>query len=132
MGRRDSTDKEWALTKKKVSERDKNRDRIQFILSASEYICLKRQAGPFLSKIDPAHVIPVSKAYDKCYDPDNIISLNRYSHTNLDSCKHPITGKSITQEEVNSWWIRLLKANPSQWKSFVDKNYIEELENEGE
>ena len=66
-----------------------------------------------------------------CYDEDNIISLNRYSHENLDSYRDPITGKSITREEVNKWWVRLLKAYPPQWESFISKKYDEELENVG-
>ena len=128
MGRRDINDKEWQAVKRRVKARDNNRDRMQFVLSLAEYKTLRSNAGPYISKIDPAHVISVSKNYSRCYEEDNIISLNRYSHSNLDSCKDPVTGENISGEEVTSWWIRLLKACPSQWESFTLKKYDEELE----
>ena len=93
---------------------------------------LRAEAKQYIKTIDPAHVIPVSRNYSMCYDEDNIISLNRYSHENLDSYRDPITGRSITREEVNKWWVRLLKACPSQWESFISKKYDKELQDERE
>ena len=127
MGRRGSDDKKWQDVKKKVEKRDQGRDRMELALSLVEYKILRTEAKQYIKTIDPAHVIPVSRNYSMCYDEDNIISLNRYSHSNLDSCKDPVTGESISGEEVISWWIRLLKACPSQWKSFTLKKYDEEL-----
>lgn len=132
MGRRGSDDKQWLDVKKRVERRDRGRDRMELALSLVEYKVLRAEARQYLKTIDPAHVIPVGRNYSLCYDEDNIISLNRYSHENLDSYRDPITGKSISKEEVNKWWIRLLKACPSQWESFVSKKYNEELQNEGE
>lgn len=128
MGRRDINDEEWQAVKRRVKARDNNRDRMQFVLSLAEYKTLRSNAGPHISKIDPAHVISVGKNYSLCYEEDNIISLNRYSHSNLDSCKDPVTGENISGEEVTNWWIRLLKACPPQWESFTLKKYDEELE----
>lgn len=132
MGRRGSDDKQWQDVKKRVEKRDRGRDRMELALSLVEYKTLRSEAKQYLRTIDPAHVIPVSRNYSLCYDEDNIISLNRYSHENLDSCRDPLTGKSITKEEVNRWWIRLLRAYPPQWESFTSKEYDKELQNEGE
>ena len=119
MGRRGSDDKKWQDVKKKVEKRDQGRDRMELALSLVEYKILRAEAKQYIKTIDPAHVIPVSRNYSMCYDEDNIISLNRYSHENLDSYRDPITGRSITREEVNKWWVRLLKACPSQWESIT-------------
>ena len=132
MGRRGSDDKKWQDVKKKVEKRDQGRDRMELALSLVEYKILRTEAKQYIKTIDPAHVITVSRNYSMCYDEDNIISLNRYSHENLDSYRDPITGRSITREEVNKWWVRLLKACPSQWESFTSKKYDKELQDERE
>ena len=71
MGRRDINDKEWQAVKRRVEARDNNRDRMQFALSLAEYKTLRSNAGSYISKIDPAHVISVSKNYSLCYEEDN-------------------------------------------------------------
>jgi hypothetical protein len=39
---------------------------------------------------------------------DNVVLLNRISHGWLDSGKSPINGKSITVEEKQAWWERIV------------------------
>ncbi len=65
---------------------------------------LKRNAGPLLKIIDPAHVFPRSGYPYLKYDEDNIIPLNRFSHSMLDQGRDPIFGDRISQEMVKMYW----------------------------
>jgi 5-methylcytosine-specific restriction endonuclease McrA len=60
------------------------------------------------TKLDLAHVIPRSQSSELYYEPNNIVLLNRISHSWLDSYHHPVTGKSITKEEREEWWEYIL------------------------
>lgn len=125
--RRDSNDKQWQETKRLVSERDKGICRLLRILTITEAIKLKKSAGStYLSKIDPAHYRAVSERPDLCYDPNNIVCLNRYSHSNLDDGKDPLDGHSITPEEVEGWWQRILKGNRRQYDYLFANGMLKE------
>lgn len=65
---------------------------------------LKENAGSKLNVIDMAHIFPRGGYPWLCYDPDNVVSLNRYSHGNIDYLKDPIDGSPITKEEQERWW----------------------------
>ncbi len=106
--RRDKNDTKWKNVKEKVSKRDKS---CRFIkkLSVKEYLLLQKVAPrKLLETLDHAHVFAVSLVPSLCYDERNIVLLNRYSHHNLDNCKHPITGEMITREERDSFWKRII------------------------
>ena len=124
--RRDSNDTEWKKVKDIVSKRDNNICRLLKVLSYKEALILKKNAGPFLNKLDHAHFIPVSQNSDIMYDENNICLLNRYSHSNLDSSKNPITGEYITSDQVRLWWIRILKGNTNQYKYLENKDLLGE------
>lgn len=126
MHRRDPNDQKWQKVKTEVISRDKS-DRIFKVLNAVEALILKKKAKGFLDCLDPAHIIPVSANSAIMYEACNIVLLNRYSHEMLDHCKHPITGECITKEEVNKWWVRILKGNKDQYSEFsqmLEKNNI--------
>ena len=125
--RRSSKDKEWQRVKSEVRERDNNQCRLIRCLTASEYLILKKNAGPYLRIIDPAHYLSVSDRPDLCYDSDNICCLNRYSHQNLDDFKSPLDGHNICENEVNNWWIRILSTNYKQLNSLKEKELIKEI-----
>lgn len=38
------------------------------------------------------------------YERKNVVSLNRWSHSNLDTMRDPIVGDPISKEEVEGWW----------------------------
>ena len=108
MSRRDSSDEQWQDVKKVVRARDRT-DRLLKIVTAKEYLKLKKTAAPaLLHRLDAAHVFSVSSHPQMCYDADNIILLNRFSHEQLDSCRDPITGDRITPQEQVEWWRRLI------------------------
>ena len=108
MGRRDRNDQQWKDTRDKVYRRDNNFCRLCKVISPQEALMLQKNANMQLNIIDPAHIIPVSEASHMCYDVDNIVCLNRYSHHMLEECKHPIYGSPISKEEEMDWWKRIV------------------------
>lgn len=123
MGRRDTNDNRWKEVREEVFKRDKG-DRILKVLSLQEFYQLKRNAGSYLRILDPAHYLEVSKRPDLCYEVNNIVTLNRYSHSNLDSFHHPITGEHISKEEVQKWWDRILRGNKAQYEFLKSEELI--------
>lgn len=120
MSRRDSKDLDWQNVKKKVRARDKNTDRILRILTAKDFLILKKLAPPLLlNTLDPAHVYPVSTHPQLVYNEDNLVLLNRYSHENLDSLRDPVWGKPISYEEMMLWWEKI--AGKEQWGSLQNQ-----------
>ena len=122
--RRDSKDLKWKETRERVYQRDRS-CRLCKVLTSQELAVLKKNAGFLLNTLDPAHYLPVSTHPELCYKSYNICLLNRFSHTMLDSCKHPITGQSITKEEVNNWWVRILKGDQAQYNYLREKGLVE-------
>ena len=112
-GRRSADDQQWKNVKKLVARRDGEKCRLLRVISALDAGILCRNARQQLQTVDPAHIFPVSKNIRLTYEPANIVSLNRYSHEMLDTCRHPITGANITVEQVYEWWERI--AGPAQW-----------------
>jgi len=116
LGRRDAADEKWARTKERVRKRDKQKDRIFRIITVRDAMVLKKQ-GSLLQRLDCAHIFPVSLYPELCYVDVNIVLLNRYSHSMLDSYRDPISGGSISKREVYDWWERI--AGPKQWQALM-------------
>lgn len=101
-------DQQWEEIRNFVLQRDRYSCQFYSVLIPELQDELHKKAGYFFEIIDPAHVLSRS-AYPKLkYDSDNIVALNRYSHTMLDSHRHPITSEPLTVEEVSYWWIQIL------------------------
>ena len=113
MGRRDSNDAEWKKVKEFVRKRDSNTCRLMMVITAKQGLYLKKNGSGLLDTLDPAHVFPVSTHPKLCYEPDNVVILNRYSHNMLDSGRDPIMGNTISYNERMRWWE--LIAGPLQW-----------------
>lgn len=122
--RRDSNDADWRKVKDIVYTRDNNRCRLLKVLNIKEALILRQNASQYLNQIDPAHYIAVSDNPSIMYDPNNICCLNHYSHSNLDDHKDPLDGHSISQEEVNNWWLRILKGNSDQYNYLLKKDLL--------
>ena len=74
-------------------------------LNRREELCeLDRNAGWLLKTVDGAHFLSRSKYPMLLYFPDNVVPLNRYSHSMLDSYRDPLNGETITKEEHDAWW----------------------------
>lgn len=105
--KRTKNDPQWVELVKRVKERDRG-CRLLPLLTPQEFLLLRKNAGSRLLHCDPCHVFPVGAHPELCYDIENIVYLNRYSHDNLDNCKSPITGNPITREERDLWWARIV------------------------
>jgi len=120
MGRRDRNDIEWKKVKEVVKARDDNKCRLIAILTLPEYYTYIHHAKSRFFKLDPAHIFPVSTYPKLCYEKDNIVMLNRWSHTHLDNCKSPITGGSISRTERDDWWKRII--GKKLYNNLLEKN----------
>lgn len=69
---------------------------------------LSDNAGWLLKTVDGAHYKSRSRYPFLIYYPENVVPLNRFSHSMLDQCRDPISGDLITQEEQESWWELIL------------------------
>jgi len=69
---------------------------------------LKAKAGPLYVQLDVAHVFGKGSHPWMRHDLDNVVLLNRYSHSMLDQGKHPIYGKPIPPDEREHWWTWIL------------------------
>lgn len=70
----------------------------------SDIEIIKNNSGHLFNVIDGAHYKSRQKAPFMKYNRDNVVALNRYSHSNLDFMKHPIYGTPISKEECDKWW----------------------------
>ncbi len=122
--RRDQNDRAWGEVKIAVKKRDGELCRLVRILSVGDMHELRKRAGSRLNVLDPAHYIPVSASAEHMYDVDNIVRLNRYSHEMLDGFRDPITGKSISKNEVQRWWYKIISSCRPQLDSLRAKGLI--------
>ena len=106
-----TSDKRWMKMREEVFKRDDYYCRLIAVLSKEELALLKTKTQRLLSILDPAHVFKVGSHPQIKYNMDYVVTLNRYSHGLLDSGKHPITGKMINQDELVSWWKRIVGSN---------------------
>jgi len=97
-------DEDWEFLKKEVDLRDKHRCRLISILPPDQLRILKKNAGPMISILDHAHVLSRSSRPDLKYTTENVILLNRYSHSMIDQGRDPVTGILITKETAELWW----------------------------
>jgi len=128
--RRGKDDVEWQELKKFVSKRDKKSCRFLKICTVKEVLVIQKLAPKFmLNCLDHAHIFPVSLYPEIMYDTDNVVLLNRYSHHNLDDCKHPVTGEYIEKKERDLYWKRII--GEQKYNSLLEK--IKSIrKNEGE
>ena len=77
-------------------------------ISTDTYRDIEDRSGGLHRIVDPAHVFPKGAFPSLKYDPENVIPLNRYSHTMLDQHRHPVTGEYLSPEELEGWWVFLV------------------------
>lgn len=65
---------------------------------------LKFNASWLIKTIDPAHIFPRSGYPELKYDVDNVVPLNRYSHSCIDTMRDPINGNMIDKETQQLFW----------------------------
>jgi hypothetical protein len=94
---------------KKVDVRDKGKCQLINKLTREHFKELCSNAWKeMLDTIDHAHVFGKGPYPELKYDPNNIVLLNRYSHSMLDQYRHPLNGSQITDQEKIHWWIFII------------------------
>lgn len=104
----DVRDLKWEHLRYDILNRDRNECRYMQILSYDEYMELKIKGGSFTKQIDIAHVLSRGAYPQLKYEPENLVALNRYSHSMLDQNKHPIYGTPITYDRKMEIWVDIL------------------------
>jgi hypothetical protein len=101
-------DEKWIEVRKQVEERDNFKCRLMSILTSEELKELKENSGGLHLILDPAHFLRRSQYPKMIYDIDNIVLLNRASHTWLDQFRNPLNGKYIGPTQSFDWWIKII------------------------
>ena len=100
-------DEKWETLKLEVYNRDKGKC---WLLSKLHIEDISNEVRGLLksntfNQVDPAHIFSKGVYPKLKYELDNVITLTRLFHSNLDSYKNPLTGKPIDREEHRNWWI---------------------------
>lgn len=101
-------DSKWVQVCEEVDRRDRNKCRFLsklLIDNPGDYrYIIQTCPCTLIQKLDHAHIISRSESAGLYYEKDNIILLSRVIHSRIDQYLHPITGRSITSDERDSWW----------------------------
>ena len=105
----EQVDQKWVCMRERVYLRDNQFCRLFKVLNQSE----KEQFGANFGWkwkyiLTPAHVFKVGSNPSIKYNEDYVVTLNLASHGMLDSGKCPITGKAISEQDVENWWKRIV------------------------
>jgi hypothetical protein len=101
-----------------ILERDQG-CRLLSVLTVSERIIWNDHQNGMGAILDGAHIFGKSAYPWMRYDPKNVITINRFSHSCLDLNKSPVDGHSISRNEKIEWWQRII--GKKNWE------YLEEL-----
>ena len=101
-------DLKWNEIRAIVFARDNYKCRLISLLSKSELEELIHNAQYLINIVDPAHILRRSVFPQLKYESNNIILLNRYSHSQLDQFKNPITGKYMNKELTLFYWKKII------------------------
>jgi hypothetical protein len=115
-------DLKWEECKKLVDSRDKRQCQFIRCLSITEFHQLKKLNN---RNIDRCHIFSRSSFPDLIYNPNNIITLQRFIHERIDAWKDPLSGENIDIEYHFYWWWRIF--NHSMENFDIEKNYELEL-----
>jgi hypothetical protein len=90
-----------------VRERDGG-CRLLKLLNNYEYAEWEHSHNGLGNILDVAHVFGKGAYPWMRYDPRNVVVLNRFSHSCLDSGKNPLNGKAISEERRQWVWERIV------------------------
>lgn len=105
-----------------VLARDKH-CRLLAVLSPSERAVWNEHQNGMGDILDGAHVFGKGAYPWMRYESRNIILVNRFSHSCLDLGKSPVDGHSVSAEEKQAWWQRII--GQEEW------NYLNEFSRNG-
>jgi hypothetical protein len=111
-------DYKWIEVCELVKLRDNNQCRLYSILTKEERFYLLREQKEnvhFNKTLGCAHVIPRRMSKNLYYDARNLYLLGWCFHFRLDNLQDPLTGKPISMEEHDKWWIRIIGRETWDW-----------------
>ena len=101
-------DEEMERVNALVRARDGNKCRLIPLLSPEEKAELYHNARFLVTTIDAAHIHSRGRRPDLKHDVNNIVLLNRFSHSMLDTFRNPINGDVLfNKDEWRYWWKRI-------------------------
>ena len=105
----DIIDDRWERVREIVLKRDSYECCLMNLVNYyDDYLLMVKNGGSYIKIIDVAHVLSRSTYPKLKYEPDNLVCLNRYSHSLMDTSCDPITGEPITFVETMSLWVDIL------------------------
>ena len=105
-----SKDARWSEVKTKLFERDSGCRVWQCLTQNERALVLASfydQIMMFKDIDDAAHIKPRSTHPELYYDLDNLLRINRYFHTLLDTYRNPISQAHMSKEEHDMWFRRI-------------------------
>ena len=112
----DKDDRLWNDVKRRIFSRDKEKCRLTDLLTIEEFHKAKGSKGLIAGQVlDAAHVIRRSQSPKLKYCLRNVVLLRRSFHDRLDQYKDPVTGESISKEEADNWWLRIVGRETWDW-----------------
>ena len=111
-------DPEWAKVSQQVKERDHDQCRLWAILTPEEkeYCNTEQKQNMYFNKTKgAAHVIARSQSKNLFYSLSNLVWLGWCMHHRIDNMQDPLTGKPMTNEERDNWWIRIIGLENFNW-----------------
>lgn len=109
----------WEAIRQKVYIRDNFQCRLLYILPKNKIEELKINASSLYYILDPAHCLRKSRYPSLKFKIENIITLNRYSHIQLDNLCHPINGKYIGEVKCLEIWKQILESRFDQFSKLL-------------
>jgi hypothetical protein len=98
----------WIEVSTTVHKRDKEQCRFLSKLKVDNpelYVYfIENNLSSLYTKLDLAHIIPRSDSKALYYEPENLILLNRVSHSLIDMYHDPVTGKPITKQQREDYF----------------------------
>lgn len=108
-------DTKWQKLKEEITIRDKCQCRFFSIMTEEEKKLIRPHLWGDFKKIDGAHVLSRSSTPKLKYENRNVISMYRYLHYCQDNCINPFNGESISSEERDKTWIRIIGQEEWDW-----------------
>ena len=111
---RDS-DPKWTELRKQCLVRDNGQCRFFSIMTEEEKKLIRPHLWGDFKTLDGCHCISRSASVKLKYEIRNVYILYRRIHFCLDNCLDPFSGRSITKEERDNIWIRIIGVNEWGW-----------------
>lgn len=123
--RQQSKEARWTEVKTALFERDSGCRVWQCLTQNERALVLASfydQMMMFQGVDDAAHIKPRSTHPELYYDLDNLLRINRYFHTLLDTYRNPISQMPMSKEEHDMWFRRIKNFGKDESENQSDLN----------